>query len=93
MVFVGFLLALSAVAVLVAVAARRGASAVQTVILILTALIAIPAAMFGVIILGFSGSAEETRTGAVLLVGSLIAGGGIAFACISKLKRLNADRT
>jgi hypothetical protein len=93
MLFFGFLLAISVVAVLVAVAARRGASAVQTVVLILTALITIPAAMFGVIIQGFSGSAEDTRTGAVLLVGSLIVGGGTAFICISNLKRLNVPRT
>jgi hypothetical protein len=77
---------------------RRGASAVQTVILILTVLIltvlmTIPAAMFGVIILGFSGSAEDTRAGAVLLLGSLIVGGGIAFVCISKTETAQCPRT
>jgi hypothetical protein len=92
-VLLGHLRAIIAVGVRLAVAARRRASAVQTVILILTALVTIPTAMFGAIILGFSGSAEDTRTGAVLLAGSLIVGGGIAFACIAKLKKLNAPRT
>jgi ABC-type proline/glycine betaine transport system permease subunit len=85
MVFLGAVL-LVAVGLLIAVAVRRGTSATSAVILMLVGLFTIPVAVFGVIVMGFSGSPEDTTTGAVLLFGSTIAG-GIAIACISRLKK------
>jgi drug/metabolite transporter (DMT)-like permease len=91
MVLLGALL-FAAVAILLAVASRRGAPAVQLFILAMTALVFIPVALFGVIIMGFSDGAEDTRTGVMLLTASAVAGGGIAIGCISRMKKPSVPR-
>jgi hypothetical protein len=85
MVFLGAVLLVAVV--LLAVASRRGAPGVQVFILIATAVIFIPAALFGVLLMGFSDGAEDTRTGVTLLVGSVILGGATAIGCISRLRK------
>jgi hypothetical protein len=86
MLFLGALL-FAAVAILLTVASRRGAPGVQIFILSMTALIFIPVALFGVIIMGFSDGVEDTRTGVMLLTASAVAGGSIAIGCISRMKK------
>jgi hypothetical protein len=86
MIFLGALL-FAAVAILLTVASRRGAPGVQVFVLSMTALIFIPVALFGVIIMGFSDGVEDTRTGVTLLTASAIVGGGIAIGCISRMKK------
>lgn len=85
----GILLLVGLVLLLV-VAARRGASGGQIAILVITGIVSIPAALFGILIMGFSGSAEDTRNGAILLAFSLIVGGGIAAVCVWKSPKRGA---
>jgi hypothetical protein len=91
MVLLGALL-FAVVAILLAVASRRGAAGVQLFILAMTGLVFIPVALFGVIIMGFSDGAEDTRTGVMLLTASAVAGGGIAIGCISRMKTPSVPR-
>ena len=91
MVFLGTVL-LGVVGILLVVASRRGAPAAQIFIMAATALVFIPIALFGVLVMGFSDGAEDTRTGVILLVGSVIAGGGIAIGCISRMKKTSVPR-
>jgi hypothetical protein len=72
---------------LLVLAARRGASGGQIALLVISGIVSIPAALFGILIMGFSGSAEDTRNGAVLLAFGVIIGGGIAVACILKPRK------
>jgi hypothetical protein len=72
---------------LIAIAVKRGASGMPIVILTVTVFVAVPAAILGVLIWGFSSTPEDAREGAVLLLGSIIGGGGIAYACLSRLKK------
>jgi hypothetical protein len=81
------ILLLIALGVLLVVVARRGASGVQIAILVLAGIVSIAAALSGILIMGFSGSAEDTRNGAILLAFSVIVGGGIAAACVLKLRK------
>jgi hypothetical protein len=85
----GILLLVGLVLLLV-VAARRGASGGQIAILVITAIVSIPAALFGILIMGFSGSAEDTQNGAILLAFGMILGGGIAAAYILKSRKHGA---
>ena len=86
MVLLGALL-FAVVAILLAVASRRGAPGVQLFILSMTALVFIPVALFGVIMMGFADGVEDTSTGVMLLTASAVAGGGIAIGCISRMKK------
>jgi hypothetical protein len=81
------ILLLIGLGLLLVVAARRGASGLQIAILVLAGIVSIPAALSGILIMGFSGSAEDTRNGAILLAFSVIVGGGIAAACVLKLRK------
>ena len=81
------ILLLIGLGVLLVVVARRGASGLQIAILVLAGIVSIPAALSGILIMGFSGSAEDTRNGAILLAFSVIVGGGIAAACVLKLRK------
>ena len=91
MVFLGAVL-LGIVGILLVVASRRGAPAAQIFIMAATALVFIPVALFGVLVMGFSDGTEDTRTGVILLVGSVIAGGGITIGCISRMKKTSVTR-
>ena len=91
MVVLGTIL-LGVVGILLVVASRRGAPAAQIFIMAATALVFIPIALFGVLVMGFSDGAEDTRTGVILLVGSVVAGGGIAIGCISRMRKTSVPR-
>lgn len=86
MVLLGALL-FAVVAILLVVASRRGAPGVQLFILSMTALVFIPVALFGMIMMGFADGVEDTSTGVMLLTASAVAGGGIAIGCISRMKK------
>jgi hypothetical protein len=76
------ILLLAGLVVLLVVAARRGASGGRIAVLVITGIVSIPAALLGILLMGFSGSAEDTQNGAILLAFGVIVGGGIAAACI-----------
>jgi len=91
MALLGILL-LAGLAVAAAVVLRRGTTGYQPNILVITGLITIPAALVGILIMGFSVSAEETRGGAILLASSVAVAGGITTACVLKWRKLKRDQ-
>ncbi|WP_375412428.1 hypothetical protein [uncultured Bradyrhizobium sp.] len=72
---------------LVAVTVRRWASDVRTATLAVAGIASVPAALLGIVIMGFSTSAEATRNGAVFLALGVIAGCSITAAFVVRLTR------
>lgn len=85
MAFLGILL-LAGFSLLLVLASRRGASRLQMAALMIAGIVGIPGALMGMLAIGFSNSAEDTRNGIILLAFSLVVGGGIAAACLLKLR-------
>jgi ABC-type dipeptide/oligopeptide/nickel transport system permease component len=60
------MLLLAGLVLLLVVATRRGASGARIAVLVITGIVSIPAALLGILLMGFSGSAEDTQNGASL---------------------------